>query len=137
MGMDIRMEDRLQNPDAMFSIRPLAARPLSMKRCLANLMDNALRYGGGVVVDVVDGDDMLSVIISDSGPGIAEAELKKVFEPFYRVERSRNRSTSGTGLGLSIARSMARMHGGDVTLENRPEGGLRATATFSRKQSVK
>lgn len=137
MGMDIRMEDRLQNPDAMFSIRPLAARPLSMKRCLANLMDNALRYGGGVVVDVVDGDDMLSVIISDSGPGIAEAELKKVFEPFYRVERSRNRSTGGTGLGLSIARSMARMHGGDVTLENRPEGGLRATATFSRKQSVK
>lgn len=132
MGQDIRMEDRLQDPEAMFSIRPLAARPLSMKRCLANLMDNALRYGGHVVVDVVDGDDKLSVIISDSGPGIAEAELKKVFEPFYRVERSRNRSTGGTGLGLSIARSMARMHGGDVTLENRPEGGLKATATFRR-----
>ncbi len=132
MGQDIRMEDRLQDPEAMFAIRPLKARPLSMKRCLANLMDNALRYGGHVVVDVVDGDDMLSVIISDSGPGIAESELKKVFEPFYRVERSRNRSTGGTGLGLSIARSMARMHGGDVTLENRPEGGLRATATFKR-----
>ncbi len=132
MGQDIRMEERLQSPEAMFSIRPLAARPLSMKRCLANLMDNALRYGGHVVVDVVDGDDMLSVIISDSGPGIAESELKKVFEPFYRVERSRNRSTGGTGLGLSIARSMARMHGGDVTLENRPEGGLKATATFKR-----
>ena len=85
-----------------------------------------------MVVDVVDGDDMLSVIISDSGPGIAESELKKVFEPFYRVERSRNRSTGGTGLGLSIARGMARMHGGDVTLENRPEGGLKATATFKR-----
>ena len=69
----------------MFSIRPLKARPLSMKRCLANLMDNALRYGGHVVVDVRDSDDMLSVIISDSGPGIAESELKKVFEPFYRV----------------------------------------------------
>ena len=132
MGQDIRMEERLQDPEAMFSIRPLKARPLSMKRCLANLMDNALRYGGHVVVDVVDGDDMLSVIISDSGPGIAESELKKVFEPFYRVARSRNRSTGGTGLGLSIARSMARMHGGDVTLENRPEGGLRATATFKR-----
>ena len=132
MGQDIRMEERLQTPEAMFSIRPLKARPLSMKRCLANLMDNALRYGGHVVVDVVDGDDMLSVIISDSGPGIAESELKKVFEPFYRVERSRNRSTGGTGLGLSIARSMARMHGGDVTLENRPEGGLKATATFKR-----
>lgn len=132
MGQDIRMEERLQTPEAMFSIRPLKARPLSMKRCLANLMDNALRYGGHVVVDVVDSDDMLSVIISDSGPGIAESELKKVFEPFYRVERSRNRSTGGTGLGLSIARSMARMHGGDVTLENRPEGGLKATATFKR-----
>ncbi len=132
MGQDIRLEDRLQEPEAMFSIRPLKARPLSMKRCLANLMDNALRYGGHVVVDVVDSDDMLSVIISDSGPGIAESELKKVFEPFYRVERSRNRSTGGTGLGLSIARGMARMHGGDVTLENRPEGGLRATATFKR-----
>ncbi len=137
MGMDIQLETRLQDPEAMFSIRPLAARPLSMKRCLANLMDNALRYGGHVVVDVVDGDDMLSVIISDSGPGIAEAELKKVFEPFYRVERSRNRSTGGTGLGLSIARSMARMHGGDVTLENRPEGGLRATATFRRTKDAK
>lgn len=132
MGQDIRMEERLQTPEAMFSIRPLKARPLSMKRCLANLMDNALRYGGHVVVDVKDSDDMLSVIISDSGPGIAESELKKVFEPFYRVERSRNRSTGGTGLGLSIARSMARMHGGDVTLENRPEGGLKATATFKR-----
>ena len=132
MGMDIQMEERLQDPEALFAIRPLSARPLSMKRCLANLMDNALRYGGHVVVDVVDKDDMLSVIISDSGPGIAEDELKKVFEPFYRVERSRNRSTGGTGLGLSIARSMARMHGGDVILENRPEGGLRATATFRR-----
>ena len=132
MGMDIQMEERLQDPEALFAIRPLSARPLSMKRCLANLMDNALRYGGHVVVDVVDNDDMLSVIISDSGPGIAEDELKKVFEPFYRVERSRNRSTGGTGLGLSIARSMARMHDGDVILENRPEGGLRATATFRR-----
>ena len=132
MGQDIRMEERLQTPEAMFSIRPLKARPLSMKRCLANLMDNALRYGGHGEVDVVDTEDMLSVINSDSGPGIAESELKKVFEPFYRVERSRNRSTGGTGLGLSIARSMARMHGGDVTLENRPEGGLKATATFKR-----
>jgi len=132
MGMDIQMEERLQDPEALFSIRPLSARPLSMKRCLANLMDNALRYGSHVIVDVVDGDDMLSVVISDSGPGIAEADLEKVFEPFYRVERSRNRSTGGTGLGLSIARSMARLHGGDVILENRPEGGLCATATFKR-----
>lgn len=136
MGMDIQLAARLQNSEAMFSVLPIAARPLSMKRCLANLMDNALRYGEHVLVDVADGEDMLSVIISDSGPGIAEADLTKVFEPFYRVERSRSRSTGGTGLGLSIARSMARMHGGDVTLENRPEGGLRAIATFRRLKNT-
>jgi signal transduction histidine kinase len=96
-------------------------------------MDNGLRYGGHVEVDVEDGDEMLSVVISDSGPGIPEAELEKVFKPFYRGEPSRSRSTGGTGLGLSIARSMARLHEGDVMLRNRPEGGLEATATFRRK----
>jgi len=132
MGQDIRLEERLQDPEVLFSIRPLAARPLSMKRCLANLMDNALRYGSTVVVGLEERGDVLAVVIDDSGPGIPEGDLEKVFEPFYRVERSRNRSTGGTGLGLSIARSMARLHDGDVVLENRPEGGLRATATFRR-----
>ena len=132
MGQDIRLADHLQEPDALFSIPPLSARPLSMKRCISNLMDNAIRYGNHVIVDVKNSETMLSIIICDNGPGISEEELKKVFEPFYRVERSRNRSTGGTGLGLSIARSMARMHGGDVTLENRPEGGLKAIATFKR-----
>ena len=103
-----------------------------MYRVLTNLLDNALRYGGNVVVSTEERGPMLAVIISDNGPGIPEADLEKVFEPFYRVERSRNRSTGGTGLGLSIARSMARLHDGDVILENRPEGGLRATATFRR-----
>ncbi|MGN1037964.1 MAG: ATP-binding protein [Mailhella sp.] len=132
MGQDIRLADHLQEPDALFSIPPLSARPLSMKRCISNLMDNAIRYGNHVIVDVKNSETMLSIIICDNGPGISEEELKKVFEPFYRVERSRNRSTGGTGLGLSIARSMARMHGGDVTLENRPEGGIKAIATFKR-----
>ena len=132
MGHDIRLEDRLQDLDVLLSIAPLKARPQSMKRCLANLMDNALRYGDHVVVGVQDSPDMLTVTIADSGPGIPEAELEKVFEPFFRVERSRNRSTGGTGLGLSIARSMARLHGGDVKLANRKEGGLLATATFRR-----
>ena len=133
MGQPIQLEERLQDPEVLFSIAPLSARPLSMKRCLANLMDNALRYGGSVVVGVEERGPMLAVTISDCGPGIPEADLEKVFEPFYRLERSRSRSTGGTGLGLSIARSMARMHDGDVVLENRPEGGLRATATFRRK----
>ncbi|MBQ9105208.1 MAG: HAMP domain-containing protein, partial [Mailhella sp.] len=132
MGLPIQLEERLQDPETLFSIPSLSARPLSMKRCLANLMDNALRYGGNVVVGAEERGPMLAVTISDNGPGIPEADLEKVFEPFYRVERSRNRSTGGTGLGLSIARSMARLHDGDVILENRPEGGLRATATFRR-----
>jgi signal transduction histidine kinase len=61
------------------------------------------------------------------GPGLAEAELERVFEPFYRVESSRNRETGGTGLGLAIVRQVAMSHGGDVTLTNCPQGGLRAT----------
>ena len=132
MGQPIQLAPRFQDPEVLFSIPPLLARPLSMKRCLANLMDNALRYGGEVTVDVEERGCTLAVVISDNGPGIPEADLGKVFEPFYRVERSRNRSTGGSGLGLSIARSMARLHDGDVILENRPEGGLRATATFQR-----
>lgn len=132
VGQPIQLAPRLQDPEVLFSIPPLLARPLSMKRCLANLMDNALRYGGEVSVDVEERGCVLAVIISDNGPGIPEADLEKVFEPFYRVERSRNRSTGGTGLGLSIARTMARLHDGDVMLANRPEGGLNATATFRR-----
>ncbi len=132
MGMDIQLEDRLQDPDVLFAIPPINARPLSVKRCLSNLMDNALRYGKHVVVSAEDSETELKVVVSDDGPGIAEDQLEKVFEPFYRVEPSRNRGTGGTGLGLSIARSMARLHGGDVVLENKPEGGLRASATFRR-----
>ncbi|MBP3731081.1 MAG: HAMP domain-containing protein [Mailhella sp.] len=132
MGLDIRLEQDLEDPDRLFAIPPLLARPLSMKRCLSNLMDNALRYGRHVVVGVEDSSAELKVVISDDGPGIAEDQLEKVFEPFYRVEPSRSRSTGGTGLGLSIARGMAHMHGGDVRLENRPEGGLRAIASFCR-----
>ncbi len=132
VGHDIRLSDALQDPEKLFSIPPLLARPLSMKRCLSNLMDNAIRYGGHVIVDVKDSPEMLEVIIMDDGPGIDEDQLEKVFEPFFRMEPSRNRSTGGTGLGLSIARGMARLHGGDVVLENRPEGGLVARASFRR-----
>lgn len=132
MGLDIRLEKQLEDMDVLLSIAPLKARPQSLKRCLANLMDNGLRYGKHVVVGVKDAPDMLTVTIADSGPGIPEADLEKVFEPFFRIEPSRSRSTGGTGLGLSIARSMARLHGGDVKLSNREEGGLLATATFHR-----
>ncbi len=112
--------------------RPLLARPQALKRCLANLIDNAVRYGGGARITVSDSVEILTLRIDDDGPGIPADELESLFEPFRRGEASRNRATGGTGLGLAIARNLARAHGGDVTLANRPEGGLRATLTLPR-----
>lgn len=112
--------------------RPIKAYPQSLKRCIANLLDNAVNFGSEARVSVEDSDQMLTIRISDDGPGIPEAEMERVFEPFYRVEGSRNRATGGTGLGLSIARNNARANGGDVTIRNRPEGGLEVTLTLPR-----
>ncbi|MDR3044842.1 MAG: HAMP domain-containing protein [Desulfovibrio sp.] len=105
----------------------IQAQPLALKRCLSNLLENAVRYGGGQVdMEVRDTGDTLSVAILDRGPGLPEHYTDKVFEPFFRVEHSRNRQTGGSGLGLSIARNIARQHGGDITLANREGGGLEA-----------
>ena len=105
--------------------------PVALRRCLDNLLDNALRYGQEAVlsasVQVLPGKkNILRVHIDDKGPGMAPALLEKVFEPFFRVEGSRNRHTGGHGLGLSIARSMADLHEATLLLENLPQGGLRA-----------
>ncbi|WP_137173096.1 ATP-binding protein [Massilia sp. HP4] len=105
----------------------IATRPHALKRILGNLVDNGLKYAGEVEVSVqqlVDGE--LAIVVRDFGPGIPEAELEKVFEPFYRLEASRNRDTGGTGLGLAIARQLAATLGGRLTLANHPEGGLQA-----------
>jgi signal transduction histidine kinase len=111
----------------------IQAQPLALKRCLSNLLENAVRYGGGQVdIEVRDADDMLSVAIRDRGPGLPEQYTDKVFEPFFRVEHSRNRQTGGSGLGLSIARNIARQHGGDITLANREGGGLEALVRLPR-----
>lgn len=113
--------------------------PVALRRCLENLLDNAARYGGRVSVGVVVRDEgaagrVLYVDVDDYGPGIAENLLEKVFEPFYRVEASRNPHTGGHGLGLTIAGTMARLHNGTLTLSNRPEGGLRARVRIPLKQ---
>ena len=107
------------------------ARPVSIKRALSNLVQNALNYGGAARIALtrpVNGT--LAVTIDDDGPGIPSGELDRVFEPFHRLESSRNRETGGTGLGLPIARNILRAHGGDVALANRASGGLRATVTL-------
>jgi signal transduction histidine kinase len=104
------------------------ARSVGLKRALANLVGNAVAYGGGARLTLGQTrPDTVTVEIEDDGPGIPPGELDRVFEPFHRVEGSRNRETGGVGLGLPIARNILRAHGGDVTLGNRPTGGARAT----------
>ena len=115
---------------------PIPGKPLALKRCLGNLVDNALQYGEHATIAVSDSDDELTIRVLDDGPGIPEAELDRVFEPFYRLESSRNRATGGTGLGLSIARDVAQAHGGSLTLTNRSGGGLEAKLILPRLQSV-
>ncbi|MFL1462129.1 ATP-binding protein [Roseococcus sp. DSY-14] len=104
----------------------LPLRPLSAKRALANLVGNALRYGGAARITLARGPRGALLAVEDDGPGIPEAALEEVFRPFHRLEESRNSETGGTGLGLTIARSIARAHGGELLLRNRPGGGLRA-----------
>jgi len=109
---------------------PLLAEPQLLKRCISNLVDNATVYGQCAEIHVEEDSRGLTIRVRDHGPGISDSELEKVFEPFYRLEGSRNRETGGTGLGLSIARSIARAHGGDVRLRNHENGGLEAILTL-------
>jgi hypothetical protein len=107
------------------------ARPLALKRALANLVGNAVAYAGGCVIRLSGPEKgFASIAVEDDGPGIPEGEQERVFQPFHRLEPSRNRETGGTGLGLTIARGILRGHGGDVTLANRSPQGLIATATL-------
>ncbi|MEI6558094.1 MAG: ATP-binding protein [Rhodospirillaceae bacterium] len=110
----------------------LTCSPVAMRRAFANLIDNAINYGGRADVTVSTVPGHAVVEIDDAGPGIPEAEREKVFHPFYRLEESRSRDTGGTGLGLSVARTIIRGHGGDITLTNLAEGGLRARVTLPR-----
>ena len=106
-------------------------RPLALKRAIANLVQNALLYGGAARARIEPPQaGLIRIVIEDDGPGIPEESLEAVFQPFRRLEDSRNRETGGTGLGLPIARNILRSHGGDVTLANRPGGGIAATITL-------
>lgn len=111
---------------------PYPGRALALKRCITNVVDNACRYGRRAWATVRDRHDRIEIHIEDDGPGLPEDQLERVFEPFYRLEASRSRDTGGAGLGLPLARNIARAHGGDLTLRNRPGGGLRAILTLAR-----
>jgi len=110
--------------------QPYNGRPLALRRCLTNLLDNAIRYGKRATLKVEQEADRITIRVLDEGPGMPEAEFERAFEPFYRGESSRSRETGGTGLGLGIARNIARSHGGDLELRNRPQGGLEAVLTL-------
>ncbi|MFT3814717.1 MAG: ATP-binding protein [Acidovorax sp.] len=102
-------------------------RPVHLKRALNNIIDNAARHGEARVRGGIDaGGRALRIEVDDDGPGIPPGQLEQVFEPFTRLDAARSQHTGGAGLGLAIARSCVRAHGGDVTLHNRPGGGLRA-----------
>ena len=109
---------------------PYPARPMALKRCLTNLIENAVKYGKRATITINDSRERLCITVADEGPGIPDSELEQVFEPFYRLETSRSRDTGGVGLGLSIARNTARAHGGDLVLHNRAGGGLNAILTL-------
>lgn len=105
---------------------PVRCHPLRLKRAITNLLENAIRYGGGAEIGVDLHEDGTVITIDDTGPGIADSELAAVFEPFVRLDNSRSANTGGVGLGLATARSIVKSHGGDLTLHNRRSGGLRA-----------
>ena len=127
MGNTVEVEGRFEHS--------FSGRPLALRHCLTNLVDNAIRYGRRATIKAEEGAERVTIRVLDEGPGIAEGELEHAFEPFFRGESSRSRETGGTGLGLGIARNIARAHGGDLTLKNRPGGGLEAILTLPRSEA--
>ncbi len=126
LGRDIRLA---AGADAVRFV----GRPQALRRAIGNLVDNALKYGRRATLALDDDGKLLRIVVEDEGPGIPEAELERVFEPFHRVDSSRNRETGGVGLGLAIVRQIALDHGGEVTLANRAGGGLRAELRLPRR----
>ncbi|HTC82858.1 MAG TPA: ATP-binding protein [Rhizomicrobium sp.] len=111
---------------------PISCRPNEIKRAVRNLVENAVAYGRRADVRISDTGDGYEVLVEDEGPGIPENDRQRVFEPFVRLEGSRNVATGGTGLGLTLVKAIAEGHGGAVQLENRPGGGLRARMHLPR-----
>ncbi|MDF1653755.1 MAG: ATP-binding protein [Coxiellaceae bacterium] len=104
---------------------------LALRRTFANIIDNAIKYGQLAKVSLSKTNDKIQIKISDAGPGIPENEQLRVFQPFYRVESSRNKATGGTGLGLVIAKNIIQQHQGTIALSNLSAGGLCVTIELS------
>ncbi|WP_242116332.1 sensor histidine kinase [Sphingomonas lacusdianchii] len=111
---------------------PLHLRPNLMRRAVRNLIENAIKYAGAAEVRVETGARAVAIVVADRGPGIPVDRMDAVFDPFTRLETSRNRETGGIGLGLALARAIVRDAGGEITLVNRDGGGLNATIRLPR-----
>jgi len=114
------------------ALAPFVGKAQALKRCLTNLISNAIHFGTRATVQVEDNGELV-IRVCDAGPGVPQEELERVFEPFYRLEHSRNRDSGGTGLGLTIARDIAQAHGGTLVLANLPQGGLEAALRLPRR----
>lgn len=115
---------------------PLSCRPNEIRRAVRNLVENAVSYGGNASVELEEHPDRYEIVVEDEGPGIPEAEQGRVFEPFVRLETSRNEDTGGAGLGLTLVKAIAEGHGGGVRLENRAGGGLRVRLRLPRETAA-
>jgi two-component system osmolarity sensor histidine kinase EnvZ len=118
-------ENRLQI--AVSEPATLTVKRNALKRCIANLIDNALKYAPHADIALVRRPAAAEIIVDDDGAGIPESRREEAFRPFHRLDEGRNLQAGGVGLGLAIARDIARAHGGELTLSTSPKGGLRAT----------
>lgn len=112
---------------------PYNAMPSALKRCLSNVIENAIQYGQRAYVSVTDTEKSVYIEVRDDGMGIPEAEMGQLFEPFIRLSTAQDRHLSGTGLGLSISRNLAHAHGGELQIQNHPAGGLAVSIILPKK----
>ena len=125
-GTGVRLEHKLDGP------LTLNGKPRALRRALGNLIDNALKYGQSALIEIEADTSSVLVKVSDRGPGIPEAEMSNVIQPYYRLEKSRSRDTGGTGLGLAIVNAIVRDHDGFLTMDNLMHGGLQVTIALPR-----
>jgi signal transduction histidine kinase len=109
--------------------RPYRGKPLALKRCLGNLVDNAVKYGNKAMVRIEDMAGQLVIHVEDEGPGVSEDQLSRIFEPYYRLDKNQHQ---GFGLGLGISRNIAQSHGGELEIGNRTAGGLHVKLILPR-----
>ena len=137
------LAERIENRklDVALKIHPAAAiiqaDPMKMHDAVRNLLENAVNYspeGGRIELGAAADDGRVLVTVGDSGPGLPDADIDRVFERFYRVDKSRTVDPGGTGLGLSIVRHLVELHGGHVRAENRPEGGAVFTLSLPQRK---